>query len=203
MLGTALFFDVSQIIIHLLDFIPWVGFILSIIPSALISIFAWLTFYVWYQIRNVGLFESLVKKGAQGQLTKRFSATISKKLATWVGVGFAEILVGFLPGLTIGVIIMYFIVLADDKLEEKGILTEEDRKQLGLILKGHLNGKILKEEAIKMARQVAIRRARELGEDRILEMERHYMELVTKAQNLPDLVNKRVERAVNRIPVRL
>ena len=55
MVGTGLFFDTLQ---ALLSLIPFVGWILS----SLISIFAWLTFYVWSSAKGWGMSDTVKNK---------------------------------------------------------------------------------------------------------------------------------------------
>src|SRR5688572_20772735 len=52
MMGTALFFDTLQ---ALLSAIPIIGWVLS----SLVSVFAWLTFYVWSSAKGWGVSDSV------------------------------------------------------------------------------------------------------------------------------------------------
>lgn len=50
MIVVALFFDVIQFGADLMTFIPFVGFILGWVVSSGVSLFAWLTFFLWLRL---------------------------------------------------------------------------------------------------------------------------------------------------------
>ncbi|MEX0934754.1 MAG: hypothetical protein WDZ70_00305 [Candidatus Paceibacterota bacterium] len=56
MIGTALFFDVLQSFIGLFHFIPIAGNFLAAILAYSISIFAFLTLFVWFTMKGVSFF---------------------------------------------------------------------------------------------------------------------------------------------------
>lgn len=109
MIGTALFFDVLQFMLGIFDIlgvIPVIGIIfISIgwIFSFICSVYAWLTFFVWFKIKNVSTWESL------GKYLPRLIILILVNLLELTPVGV------FIPGLTISVAIIVFIVRTDDK----------------------------------------------------------------------------------------
>lgn len=53
MIAVALFFDGVQFGADLLNFIPFVGFILAWTITSGVSIFAWLTFFLWFKLKGV------------------------------------------------------------------------------------------------------------------------------------------------------
>lgn len=50
MIVTALFFDTIQFGADLMNLIPFIGFILAGVISGGVSIFAWLTFFLWFRL---------------------------------------------------------------------------------------------------------------------------------------------------------
>lgn len=93
MLSVAIIFDIVQ---GGLVAIPFVGWILS----SLISIFAWLTFYVWTSIKGWGL-----------------SDTVKQAIVTWA-IPFVEIIpiLNVLPAWTLKVVLSYSFLKAEDAL---------------------------------------------------------------------------------------
>ncbi len=53
MITVAVIFDIIQALLDLLHFIPLVGNIFAIISTSLLSVFAWLTFYLWMKIKGI------------------------------------------------------------------------------------------------------------------------------------------------------
>lgn len=71
MIGTALLFDIMQImfgIFSLLGLIPYIGVIFEMFGWALdslVSVYAWLTFFIWFTMKRVGGFTKASRVGAQ------------------------------------------------------------------------------------------------------------------------------------------
>ena len=107
MLGTAIFFDLIQVGLDLIPFIGWM-------VSSVIALIAFLTFWLWLKIKGVGLFD----KGL-------------RMMVLWVITPILEATLSFVPGLTIMIILTYYIVRADDELDRKNILSREQQKKIG------------------------------------------------------------------------
>ncbi len=109
MIGTALLFDFIQFmfgIFTLLGMIPVVGMAFIIIGWALsfvVSIYAWLTFFVWFKIKNVSTWESL------GKYLPKIVIFIAVNVLEWTPFGF------LVPGLAISVAVIVAAVQFDDK----------------------------------------------------------------------------------------
>ncbi len=112
MLSVALFFDLIQLG---LDFIPILGWIIS----SVVSVFAFLTFFVWFKIREVGFF---TKFGI-------------KKLMTIVVIPLLELVFSFIPGLSVMVILTYSFVKIEDEADRKEIMSRETQIKIGRKLK--------------------------------------------------------------------
>lgn len=108
MIGTALFYDALQ---ALLDLIPFLGWILSY----LLMLYVFLTFnVVWFHIRGIKFFESLVGKGGRA-------------LVRWLLCSFLEVVsVGALPGVTIWIILTILQTRLDDSLVAHKVVTREE-----------------------------------------------------------------------------
>ena len=93
MLSVAIFFDTLQAIFLLIPFLGWIF-------SSLISIFAWLTFYVWTSIKGWGL-----------------SDTLKQIIVNWA-LPFIEIIpiLNTLPTWTLKVVLSYSFLKAEDTL---------------------------------------------------------------------------------------
>lgn len=89
MIGAALFFDTVQFGANLMHFIPVIGNILAVIISSGVSIFAWLTFFLWFRL--VGT---------------KFD---SKIVATTVGTFFIELIpvLNALPAWTLSIVVIF------------------------------------------------------------------------------------------------
>ena len=102
MIGTAIFIDFLQ---ALLSLIPFVGWILS----ALISIFAWPTFYVWTSIKGWGMSDTVAFKG------------LIKKLTPWIARWIAPLIelipiVNIVPTWTVSVSLQLAFLKAEEAL---------------------------------------------------------------------------------------
>lgn len=53
MVSVALFYDLVQALFDLLHIIPVVGNVIATVVTALLSVVAWLTFYVWFKMHGV------------------------------------------------------------------------------------------------------------------------------------------------------
>jgi hypothetical protein len=93
MLATAIFYDVLQVYLSLIPFVGW-------ILSAIVGLFAWLTFYVWTSLKGWGL-----------------SDTVKQVIVNWA-IPFIEIvpLLNLLPTWTLKVVISYFFLKSEDLL---------------------------------------------------------------------------------------
>lgn len=94
MVGVALFFDLLQMFLNFV----LIGFILNPI---LVTPIAFLTFYLWYKMRGVGLSDS----------AKRFAVYVAGFLLELIPI------LNTLPGLTLSTLTMIMIVRAEDKAE--------------------------------------------------------------------------------------
>ena len=108
MLAVAGFFDLIQLG---LTFIPFLGWIIS----SLIAVLAFLTFYLWFKIKNVGF---MTKFGV-------------KKIAAYLVVPLVDAVLSFVPGLTIMVLLTYSFVKAEDEADRLGIMSHETQEELG------------------------------------------------------------------------
>lgn len=86
----------------LLNFIPFIGWILT----ALVSIFAWLTFFAWFKFNGVGFLEG---------------KAVVFKVALLFGVSILEIvpLLNSLPAWVVYTVIMVILVRVEDTLYNK------------------------------------------------------------------------------------
>ncbi|MEK7147955.1 MAG: hypothetical protein AAB758_01515 [Patescibacteria group bacterium] len=102
MIGTAIFYDALQAILSL---IPYVGWILS----SCISIFAWLTFYVWTSIKGWNMADTV----AFSSIMKKLTPTIAKWLAPLI-----ELIpiVNVVPAWTISVSLQLSFLKAEEVL---------------------------------------------------------------------------------------
>ena len=107
LLFTAIFFDSTQ---ALLDIIPLIGWI----ASSFVALIAFMTFWLWLKIKNVGIFDKGVRM-----------------LATWAITPILELTFSFVPGLTVMIMITYYIVRADDELDKRKILSREKQDEWG------------------------------------------------------------------------
>lgn len=89
MIATALFFDAIQFGADLMHFIPVIGNILAIVISSGVSIFAWLTFFLWFRLAGT-----------------KFD---SKIVATTVGTFFIELIpiLNALPAWTLSIVVIF------------------------------------------------------------------------------------------------
>ncbi|MCK4918419.1 MAG: hypothetical protein KAS02_01380 [Candidatus Pacebacteria bacterium] len=137
MLSVAVFFDLIQIVLDIIfplltspaHLIPIIGnmaaggiFILSWSASSLLSIIAFLTFWLWFKIKGVGFLE-------------RFGI---KKLLTIFILPLLELTFSFIPGLTVMVLLTYSFVRTEDELDKKGIIDKNQREKIGDFIKGHV-----------------------------------------------------------------
>ena len=54
MIGVAIFYDLLQVGVNLLHGIPILGNIAALLGGFLVTIWAWLTFYLWFKLNGVG-----------------------------------------------------------------------------------------------------------------------------------------------------
>ena len=89
MIAVARFFDGIQFGADLMNFIPYVGFILAWTITSGVSIFAWLTFFLWFRLMG--------------------SKFDSKVVATTVGTFFIELIPGLnaLPAWTLSIVVIF------------------------------------------------------------------------------------------------
>lgn len=100
MIAVALFFDGIQFAANLMTFIPFVGFILALVVSSGVSLFAWLTFFLWFHLSGI-----------------KFDSKIA---VTTVGAFFIELipLLNALPVWTLSVVLV-FLFLKTKKITSK------------------------------------------------------------------------------------
>ncbi|MEK7390641.1 MAG: hypothetical protein AAB635_00710 [Patescibacteria group bacterium] len=53
MISVAIFYDLIQALFDLLHLIPVIGNVIATVITALLSVVAWLTFYVWFKMHGV------------------------------------------------------------------------------------------------------------------------------------------------------
>lgn len=89
MIAVALFFDGIQFAAGLINFIPFVGFILALVITSGVSIFAWLTFFLWFRLAG--------------------SKFDSKIVSTTVGTFFIELIpiLNALPAWTLSIVVIF------------------------------------------------------------------------------------------------
>lgn len=97
MLAVAGVFDLIQ---FLISFIPYVGWIISVF----LSIFVWLTFYMWFKLNGI----SFLDKGARLAITFFLGAIIE-----------VIPIINILPGWTLSVVLMLLIIRAEDVIFNK------------------------------------------------------------------------------------
>lgn len=100
MIVTALFFDTIQFGADLINFIPFVGFIFAWVISSGVSIFAWLTFFLWFRLAGT-----------------KFD---SKIVATTVGAFFIELipLLNALPAWTLSIVTIFLFFQSKEILNK-------------------------------------------------------------------------------------
>lgn len=89
MIAVALFFDAIQFGANFLHFIPVIGTILALVISSGVSIFAWLTFFLWFRLAGTKF--------------------VSKIAATQVGTFFIEMIpaLNSLPAWTLSIVVIF------------------------------------------------------------------------------------------------
>ncbi len=117
MIGTAFFIDLIQ---AMLAFFPILGWILA----RILSLVAWLGFFIWYKICNVGFFE-----GTTGKV-------IAKKIGLQIVTIFLELAAGEFPMLTINTVCIILVVRLEDEAIQKDIVSAKSLEQLEEILEG-------------------------------------------------------------------
>lgn len=100
MVAVALFFDGIQFGADLLNFIPFVGFILAWTITSGVSIFAWLTFFLWFKLKGV-----------------KFD---SKVVATTTGAFFIEMIpvLNALPAWTLSIVVVFLFFQSKEILDK-------------------------------------------------------------------------------------
>lgn len=100
MIAVALFFDGLQFGADLMNFIPFAGFILAWVITSGISIFAFLTFFLWFQLQGI-----------------KFN---SKIVATTVGAFFIELIpvLNALPAWTLSVVVTLLFFQSKEILDK-------------------------------------------------------------------------------------
>jgi len=121
MVITAFLVDLLQVGLGLFHFLPLVGNALTILLTTLVSIGAFLMFFIWLKIEGVTFIEKL----AGGQARKMVVAYIILPAVEMI-----PVLKIITPGWTIGV---YLSLLTHQSL--KKMLSEEDRLRLNRIVK--------------------------------------------------------------------
>lgn len=101
----ALFFDFCIAGVELLEFIPVIGNITVLIWSGLVSVFAWLTFYLWFKVHGVSFV------GPKRILA--FPIAFLAKLVPFVGI---------VPTWSAAVIFLFGTTRAEELLEKAGPL---------------------------------------------------------------------------------
>ncbi len=114
MVAVAILFDGVQFALVFLNVIPILGTIVCIFISAIVWIYAYLTFKTWYASHNIDshLFE---KAGARIGIVKLLRAG-------WIAARISEhipLLANVIPGITIGVIAMNIVVYLNDHFERR------------------------------------------------------------------------------------
>ncbi|MDO8589886.1 MAG: hypothetical protein Q7R69_01265 [bacterium] len=104
MVGTALFFDSIQALFLLIPFLGWA-------LSSLISIYAWLTFYVWTSVKGWGVVSDTVKKAIVPK------GKIVKFIIKWL-TPLIELIpvVNVIPTWTVSIILQLLLIKAEDVL---------------------------------------------------------------------------------------
>ncbi len=173
MLGLAILVDLSMALLSLLI----IGFILN----PILTPFVWLTYYVWYKIKDVGFFDKLLRFGIM------------------FIIGAIEITpLGILPTWTIGTFLIIWSVRADDAIynKTKGLadfnrvalaikerdsraLLEEGRRVVALRQQQN-EAKSNQEQLVREAEEA--RNTEKLEREALLEQER---ELLTENNNAP------------------
>ena len=115
MIAVALFFDGIQAGVAWIYFIPFVGFILAWVISTGVSIFAFLTFFLWFHLAGL-----------------KFNSKIA---TTTVGAFFIELIPGLsaLPAWTLSIVVTFIFfqtkkILGDNLPEAGRLMTGKDAK---------------------------------------------------------------------------
>lgn len=108
MIGTALLYDALQALFVLIPFLGW-------FLSFMLMLWSFLTFnVVWFHIRGIKFFESLIGKGGRA-------------LVRWLLCSFLEVVsVGAIPGITVWIILTILQTRLDDNLVAHKIVTREE-----------------------------------------------------------------------------
>lgn len=96
LLATAISLDLIQALLSLL--------VVGVVLNGVVSLFAWLSYYLWYKVLDIGFLDVGVRK-----------------ILTFMGGGLLEMIpiVNTLPSWTISVILIIFIVAREDALYNK------------------------------------------------------------------------------------
>lgn len=112
-----------------------IGFILS----TLITIWAWLHFYIWYKFRGVGFFEGKAGKFIARRILPFVVPMILEFIPAW----------NIVPTLSLAVVVTGILVYLEDKAVQKNIISEEDLKKFQKYVKKNkriLSGRFKKED---------------------------------------------------------
>lgn len=107
MVSVAVAVDSIQFMLGGILFIPLIGFILFPIINVLLSLFVWMTFFLWFKIRKVGF----IDRGWG-------------KIVIWLIGASIEIVFGVLPAWTPVIIATIWFVRAEDKRDNDKIMAE-------------------------------------------------------------------------------
>lgn len=119
--GTAVFYDTLQALFGLFHFIPVVGNGFSIVLGYMISILAFLTFFVWFSVKGVSFFRG--KKAARRTLL-------------WVSEYIPVLNSLPIPGWTFFTIYTIKMVQSEDKEENAKNSEEKEKKSNLRLVKG-------------------------------------------------------------------
>ncbi len=97
--AVAITFDGLQMLFALTAAVPVVGIAIAVVFGWLIAFTAYITFWLWYKLMGIDLLDNILRKGMAMGLTF-----------------ICEMILSILPGITIGVVAMIFVVRAEDKL---------------------------------------------------------------------------------------
>lgn len=122
MLGTALLFDGLQFGTDLFHALPLIGTVAQSVVDILISVWAWLTFYVWFKIHGVSFMNA-----------KRFAVLNGGALIEMIPI------VNSLPAWTLAVFLLIATTRAEELLEKAGPLGTIASKALAAKTQGSLS----------------------------------------------------------------
>lgn len=129
MLFTAITVDLLQAALGLLHAYVVIGTIANIVIGWPLYFFALAGFYVWFKLSGVRFMDRMGTRAVIVPMLSMIAEFVPILRAVW-------------PGWTISVISIYSMVSAEDKLVEKGVISEDRLRRINELVKGYARGDV-------------------------------------------------------------